>query len=441
MHKRLAGLLLSGAGIVTAQAALAQQVPAVDAKDAAKPAAEDIVVTGSRVIQNGNDSPTPLTVVTANDILSSTPSTISDAVNQLPVFSAPRTQVSNPNTGIGAGGGGNAVANQLNLRNLLPQRTLVLFDGHRMAPTTSTGIVDVDTVPQYLLKRVEVATGGVSAVYGSDAISGVVNFITDKDFNGLKAHGQYGISGRSDAPQWQGGLAYGTKLGDRAHFEMSYEFRDDKGITNRSSRPEIWRWTVQGAGSAAAPFFLTNDAVRTDLSYGGVIRSGVNNGMEFKSDGTLSARTLGTATSAPTIRIGGDGAVFDGSLKASQRSHQFFARFDYDVADSIEWYVEGAANFKQNTFWGQNLTFQNVTIKNTNAYLSPAIKTQMATANQTTFTFSKVFQDPSLRIHPEIDSTQVFVNTGLMSIRVRNSTIPSTTTSTTSSCPPRWTRW
>jgi len=223
MRLRHIHLLLAGASVLAATVPAMAQT-ANPSTDAAKPEG-DIVVTGSRTIKNGNDSPTPLTVVQAADILSATPSTISDAVNNLPVFSAPRTQVSNPNTGIGAGGGGNAVANQLNLRNLLPQRTLVLFDGHRVAPTTSTGIVDVDTVPQYLLKRVEVVTGGVSAIYGSDAISGVVNFITDKDFNGLKANIQYGISDRNDDPAWQGGVAFGTKLGDRGHFEISYEYR------------------------------------------------------------------------------------------------------------------------------------------------------------------------------------------------------------------------
>ena len=290
----------------------------------------DIVVTGSRVIQNGDNSPTPLAVVGVEDILKATPSTISDAVNNLPVFSAPRGQVSNPNTGIGAGGGGNAVANQLNLRNLLPQRTLILFDGHRVAPTTSTGIVDVDTVPQYLLKRVEVVTGGVSAIYGSDAISGVVNFITDKDFNGIKAHAQYGISDRGDGKAWQAGIAYGTKLGDRGHFEVSYEYRDDKGISQRSSRPEFWRWTIANNGNSAANgLFLTGDAVRTDLSFFGLVRNGVlagANGAEFKTDGVLTSRTLGTATNIGTMRIGGDGAYYDGSLKAAQRSHQLFAR-------------------------------------------------------------------------------------------------------------------
>jgi outer membrane receptor protein involved in Fe transport len=402
--------------VATAPAAWAQAAAAGAAQDNAAATSDtteqDVVVTGSRVIANGNNSPTPLTVVSAQEILTSQPSTISDALNNLPVFSAPRTQVSNPNTGIGAGGGGNSVANQLNLRNLLPQRTLILFDGHRVAPTTSTGIVDTDTIPQYLLKRVEVVTGGVSAVYGSDAVSGVVNFITDKDFNGLKANAQYGISDRADAPAWEAGIAFGTKIGDRAHFEASYEYRDDKGIDYRSSRPEFWRWTVQGNGTAATPFFLTGDAVRTDLSFGGVVRSGVLSGQEFKVNGVLSSRTLGTATSAPTIRISGDGAYFDGSLKASQRSHQVFGRFDFDVSDDIQFYVEGAANFKRNGIWGQQLTLTNVTLSRDNAFLASAYRDQLVNAGQSTFTYGKIITTAP-RIRPIIDERQIFLNTGL----------------------------
>ena len=106
-------------------------------------------------------------------------------MNNLPVFQGSRGQFSLPNT-TGLYGGGNPATTQLNLRNLAPQRTLILFDGQRVAPTNALGIVDVDMVPQELIQRVDVVTGGVSAVYGSDAIAGVVNFITDKNFNGFK---------------------------------------------------------------------------------------------------------------------------------------------------------------------------------------------------------------------------------------------------------------
>jgi len=188
------------------------------------------------------------------------------------------------------------------------------------------------------------------------------------------------------------------------------------GIYQRSSRPEFARWAILNNGlTAAFPMYLSGNGVRTDLSFGGLIRNGVLSGQEFKADGVLSTRTLGTATSSGNIRDGGDGAWFDGSLKASQRSHQVFGRFDYDLTDDISWYVEGAANFKRNTFWGQNLTIlntpDNILISRDNPYLPAAYRTALVGASQTTFQFSKVFSDPALRVHPVIDETQVFVNT------------------------------
>jgi hypothetical protein len=94
------------------------------------------------VITNGNNSPTPVTVVDAQDLLASNPGTIGDAMNSLPVFSGSNGQISNPNPGIGSGGGGNGARNSLNLRNLGEARTLVLLDGHRVPSTTSTNVVD-----------------------------------------------------------------------------------------------------------------------------------------------------------------------------------------------------------------------------------------------------------------------------------------------------------
>ena len=165
--------LLAGAStIALATFANAQTAPT---------AVNEIVVTGSRVITNGNNSPTPVTVVPVEDVLRLQPTTVADALNELPVFSGQRNQFSNPGGGTAANnGGGNSGSNNLNLRNMGTQRTLILFDGLRVPSTSTSGVVDVDMVPQMLLQRVDVVTGGASAVYGSDAVTGVVNFITDR---------------------------------------------------------------------------------------------------------------------------------------------------------------------------------------------------------------------------------------------------------------------
>ena len=170
--------------------------------------AEAITVTGSRIQRNGDASPSPVTVVATDDLLKVNPgSTLAEALNTLPVFAGSRGATSNPTTS-GSAAGGNGGANQLNLRNLDPTRTLVLMDGHRVPPTLFNGVVDVDIIPQLLIQRVDVVTGGVSAVYGSDAISGVVNYIIDRKFNGLKLDASYGATQYGDGTKLDIAAAY-----------------------------------------------------------------------------------------------------------------------------------------------------------------------------------------------------------------------------------------
>jgi outer membrane receptor protein involved in Fe transport len=393
-----------GAGVVCAEDA---------AQTAASETPQEVVVTGSRVISNGNNSPTPLTVVQADDVLKLQPTTIADALNTMPVFSGPRTQVSNPNASLAGGAGGNAASNQLNLRNLGAQRTLVLFDGHRMAPTSTNGVVDIDMVPQMLLQRVDIVTGGVSAVYGSDAISGVVNFVTDRNFNGMKVTADAGVSSRYDDREIDGGIAGGTSLFDgRGHIEGSYEYRDDTGILHRSSRPWLALVTVQGSGTAAAPLYIVNNSRRSAYTFGGLITSGLLSGQQFASNGVLTAFNHGVATTTPGVETGGDGAYFDGSLKAPLRSNQLFGRLDYDFTDSTHLYVEGAFNDKTNQVWTNWQQLTNVTLSSQNPFLSSTYSSQLAAASQPTFKLSKFLTDAP-RLEPSIESRQIFANVGV----------------------------
>ena len=148
------------------------------------------------MLRNGAASPTPLTTIATESLAGrrSPAGTLSDGLNNLPVFSGSRNQFSNAGANATGVQGGNGNANVLNLRNLGTYRTLILFDGHRIPPTLFNSTVDVDLIPQELIERVDVVTGGVSAVYGSDAVSGVVNFIPNRHFNGVSGHAEAGIS-------------------------------------------------------------------------------------------------------------------------------------------------------------------------------------------------------------------------------------------------------
>jgi outer membrane receptor protein involved in Fe transport len=144
---------------------------------------DTVVVTGSRIKQANLESSSPVTQVTAADIESQGVTRIEDLINQLPqAFAAQNATVAN-------GASGTAT---VNLRGLGASRTLVLVDGRRMPYGGVTqSAADLNQIPSQLIERVEVLTGGASAIYGSDAVSGVVNFVTKKDFEGVEVSGQY----------------------------------------------------------------------------------------------------------------------------------------------------------------------------------------------------------------------------------------------------------
>lgn len=373
----------------------------------------DIVVTGSRVVRNGDASPSPVTVIQTNDLLSTQPgANLADALNVLPVFAGSRGAGSNPSTG-GSASGGNGAANQLNLRNMGITRTLVLMDGLRIPPTLFNGAVDVDLVPQMLVQRVDVVTGGVSAVYGSDAISGVVNYVLDHNFNGLKLEASSGISEYGDARQVDAGVAWGTKLGDRAHFEASYQYHDGSGILRRSDRDWMNLVGVAGAGTQDNPFQLYSNLRQKDYPAGGLITTGPLAGQTFKSNGVLSPFVNGAATGTSALQVGGDGGTWDSSLLQPLRSHQVFARLDYDVSDSVRAYVQFAGTFKRNENYAEYVRLNNVTLTSTNPFLSQDIQTALL-AGGDTFRLRNTFSEgEDRRQHSISDSSQWVATAGL----------------------------
>jgi iron complex outermembrane recepter protein len=368
----------------------------------------EVVVTGSRVIKNGNSSPTPVTVMPVDELESLRPGPVAEVLSSLPVFSGSRVADGNPGNGAT-----NAGANVLNLRNLGFYRTLVLFDGHRVPPSTYDQLVDVDMIPQMLLQRVDVVTGGASAVYGSDAISGVVNFITDTKFNGVKVNVEGGIANQGDDATADVGLAFGHSFLDgRGHFEASYEYHNDPGVLRRSDRQ--WGrdvWTVQGGGTAANPYHLVENTRISNTSFGGLVGGKASStnplgGMNFATDGVASPFVNGAATGTNGFQSGGDGAYYDGSIKNLLDSHQVFGRGDFDFTDTLKGYSEASVTLNHSLNYGQYNQISNDTLSGQNAFLPAAYQ------YPGTFTFSKVFADMP-RIDTNTHQTQYFINTGL----------------------------
>src|SRR5918999_435199 len=172
--------LVTGAAAAAADAMIAQ---------AAEQGAtiQEVVVTGSRIAQPNLETTSPVTQVTADDIAVQGVTRVEDLINQLPqAFAAQNATVANGATGTAT----------VNLRGLGSARTLVLVDGRRMpygGVTSASAAADLNQIPTAMVERVEVLTGGASAVYGSDAIAGVVNFIMKKDFEGVQFDAMYGL--------------------------------------------------------------------------------------------------------------------------------------------------------------------------------------------------------------------------------------------------------
>src|SRR5690606_29102712 len=123
-----------------------------------------------------------------------------------------------------------------NLRGIGTNRTLTLLDGRRIVGGSQSGTVDIAILPTALIDRVEVVTGGASAAYGSDAISGVTNFILDTDFVGVSAHVQSGMTSRRDREHYQVEFAGGMEIGERGHLIASVDYYDADALQGYEDR-------------------------------------------------------------------------------------------------------------------------------------------------------------------------------------------------------------
>ena len=393
-------LALMGASALALSGALAVSPTAyAQSKPPAAGVVEEVIVTGSRVITNGNNSPTPVTVSTAEDLLKAQPAGVIQGLNALPaLIGSVNSTSSNQQGGY----------NLLNLRGVGFLRGLFLYDGRRIGPTQGatglfTGSVDLDVIPQLLLKRVDVVTGGASAVYGSDAVSGVVNFITDNNFNGIKANASYGISTYSDDRKLNLGVAAGRELfGGRGHVEASFEHYDAPGVAGREARSATaGDYMVQGSspsalaagfaqGTVQNPLILTSGSVLSTATYGGMINSGPLANLMFAQQRVLSPFVNGAPTGTGGVQIGGSGAKYTRStIVAAQRNDRFFARFDYAFSDAVHGYVQGNSSQYSDGYTGQNVFLNRVTLGYNNPFLQ-GVTSPVAIPTTGTFTFSKM---------------------------------------------------
>jgi len=365
-------------------------VPAGSAAGLVGGPVETVAVTGSRIIADAANSPTPLTVVSTLQLLETTPTNIPDGLNKLPVFQG------SVRPGWAGNGGSSAGINVLALRNFGAQRTLVLLDGRRLAPTNANGTVAIDTLPQMLVSRVDVVTGGASAVYGSDAVTGVVNFVLDKRYEGLKFNVNSGISNYGDAASYKAEMAFGTPLfGGKGHFLASAEYLHRDGIP-QSARPYGNEyWSLTGAGTQANPRVFTKNIRNATASDGGVIRcTGCSvNEYHFIGNGVIAPFVHGTPTGTSGVESGGDGAYGPfGTAMTPYRSAAAFGRFSYMLNDTTEFYAQatGAESWATGTWYPTNMIIganRVNTFYADNPFLSPELQARINPTNTPGKTF------------------------------------------------------
>lgn len=252
---RSSSAALALAMTITGSAALAQDATPQSADAEARENA-DIIVTGSRLGRTGYDAPTPVNVVGEQRMEDLGITNVADALNQIPSFRAMSTPAMNSFRV-----SGNIGARTLDLRGLSATRTLTLVDGRRFVPSADNGTVDINSIPSLLVQRAEVVTGGASAAYGADAVAGVVNLILDKDFSGIKADINGGISERADAKNFYASLAGGTDFaGGRGHVIAGIEYSKEWGM----GACEVRKWCAKYTNYMPNPGYNTTTRTSTN---------------------------------------------------------------------------------------------------------------------------------------------------------------------------------
>lgn len=300
---------------------------------------EEVTITGSRVIKDDIRSPTPITSVDMEEMSKTTPSDIADALNKLPEILGSRSPRTQGNASTNNGG------NVLSLRNFGASRTLVLLDGHRVPTSNQDGTVNVDILPDMLVKKVDIVTGGASAIYGSDAVAGVVNYVLDKNFTGFKFKLDAGISKYGDGEEGQIAFAWGKELFDgRGHFETSARYRAQAMIP-MSARPygaNGQTWLQGGNGTVSNPFVnVPYGRVIGQAEYGNVNcgTACAYNGYTFNQPGELSPLLHGSVIGG--VESGGDGGyVKYGTFRSGIEMKNWFGRFSYDFNDNVKGYAQ-----------------------------------------------------------------------------------------------------
>jgi iron complex outermembrane receptor protein len=331
---------------VCASSSLSSTACAQNAQAANADSLEEVVVTGSRLQSAGFNAPTPVTVINAETIEQRAPANMSDVLLEQPALRA------------GIGGNNPNPLPQLfivapDLRSLGANRTLVLMNGHRVVPSTWDSQVDINIVPVGLVERVEVVTGGASAAYGSDAVSGVTNIILRKNMEGIKGGAQLGVTEYTGAKQYTFNLSGGTSLmNGRMHVMAGVDVNKSDDITDvygkKYGRDEIGTFGPTAAyriANNAQANIITTNVEPASTAPGGLYLAPNGTAYTFDASGNPVAFSRGTISQNGQLMIGSTsnyGRNLNNlqPLRTPTSRYDFMGRVSYDITDNMNAYFE-----------------------------------------------------------------------------------------------------
>ncbi len=342
---------------------------------------DDIVVTGSRLGVSGYQAPTPVTVVSTEKLERDGHMDLSSVLQNLPAV-GPSISI-NSGAATQSSSSGTAGLAIVNLRNLGAGRTLTLYDGVRVAPSGDGSGVDLNLLPSALVSRIDVVTGGASAAWGSDAVSGVVNVILNRNFDGFSAN----IEGASnELGTRQSGkieLTYGRDIGDRGHLIVSGSYFNSPDLVIPTDTP--WYKSQMLVDNPA--YTPTNNEPRLihveragmrTATRGGLVVGPAGSpllGYQFMENGRPErfdfGRVSGLVTTGGTFANPVEQGEFH-SLTIPIKNTQGFGHFSYDLTDSIKARFE--VNYARSTMSNTSPTYaRDVVIFRDNPYIDPSL--------------------------------------------------------------------
>jgi iron complex outermembrane receptor protein len=351
---------LLGVRLLSALLLLCLAVPAFGQDDGGPdmeddPLLEEVIVTTSATrLTSGFESPKPTTTIDRVEIDARGISNISDIINEMPSFLGSFTPQSSTLSG------GQTGANFLDLRSLGDRRVLILIDKRRSVESALRGGVNINTIPQMLVKQIEVVTGGASAQWGSGAVSGVVNISLDRTLEGGKLQLRYGQSDHSDNKDKSGSFAYGFNFSDgRGHITIGGDYQDNSGILGQTERD----WSARSWGVVGNPLNTgPNDGIPDRLvidnvllgfgTPGGYIPLVLGNHpavsqIYFGPGGEILPYDIGefpipSAFAALPFQVGGSGGSLGlpTSLLAPLERKSIAGLLDYEISDNLNFFLD-----------------------------------------------------------------------------------------------------